>query len=133
MNFKWKKLTPAQLRYYIFVCLPSLYISRRVPVLTLRAVWREYNLNGYDAGMQEAKARGVLTVDEQTEALALFERVLIEEGKCRKCGSTQNLTIDHLIPKSKRPDLYAVRSNLTAACLKCNMTRGKRDAEGFYD
>lgn len=134
MNFKWKKLTPPQLRYYISVRLPSLYISRRVPVLTLRAVWREYNLNGHDAAMQEAKARGVLTVDEQQEALAIFQQQLINFPYCQKpgCKETTNLTVDHIKPRSKFPLLYAAPDNLKTLCLRHNVAKGKL-GESYYD
>ena len=50
-----------------------------------------------------------------------------DEHKCQYCGSTQNLTIDHVIPKSKGgEDSW---ENLVTACIKCNNRKGNRTPE----
>jgi len=57
----------------------------------------------------------------------LRDRVVIEEPYCRLrlagCTITSE-TADHVIPRSVRPDLALVRSNLQDSCLSCNMRRG---------
>lgn len=51
---------------------------------------------------------------------------LIEEfgGKCSKCGSNIDLTIDHILPVSK--DGSNDRSNLQVLCKTCNSKKGNR-------
>lgn len=65
-----------------------------------------------------AKAPGAGITDE--DRAAIFER---DGWKCLKCGSTEELTIDHVIPISKGgrndPD------NAQALCLNCNVQKGQ--------
>jgi 5-methylcytosine-specific restriction endonuclease McrA len=43
---------------------------------------------------------------------------------CQYCGSTRNLTIDHVIPRSKGgQDTW---ENLVACCDKCNVSKGNK-------
>lgn len=57
----------------------------------------------------------------------LRARVLREEPICRirgpKCTHLST-TVDHVQPRSLRPDLTMVRSNLRGACAPCNYGRG---------
>ena len=50
-----------------------------------------------------------------------------DNHRCQYCGISTNLTIDHIIPKSKGgEDSW---ENLTAACIKCNNKKGDRTPE----
>src|SRR5699024_10116299 len=43
---------------------------------------------------------------------------------CQYCGSSRNLTIDHVLPRSRGgTDSW---ENLTTACDQCNVTKGNR-------
>jgi 5-methylcytosine-specific restriction endonuclease McrA len=46
---------------------------------------------------------------------------------CQYCGSTRDLTIDHIIPKSKGGE--NTYFNLVVACLKCNTKKGDKFLE----
>lgn len=47
--------------------------------------------------------------------------------RCQYCGRSSNLTIDHVIPKSKGgEDSW---ENLTICCVQCNMKKGDRYLE----
>ena len=50
------------------------------------------------------------------------------KGKCNYCGSTKNLTIDHIIPISKLPKGigYKLKSNWQVLCSKCNGKKGNK-------
>lgn len=50
-----------------------------------------------------------------------------DNHRCQYCGSTVNLTIDHIIPKSKGGD--ETWENLITACIKCNNKKGDRSPE----
>lgn len=50
------------------------------------------------------------------------QRVLAEEGRCRWCGATQQLTVDHIIPCSAGGT--HARSNLQCLCEACNLAKG---------
>lgn len=43
---------------------------------------------------------------------------LRDNHKCLKCGTRENLTVDHIIPKSRGGNNSFV--NLQTLCLKCN-------------
>lgn len=62
------------------------------------------------------------------------EQIILEtHNKCAYCeskiGHVCTGDVEHIIPKSKRPDLYVEWTNLTLACEECNRT-GKKD---YYD
>jgi|TARA_R100000482_G_C5027241_1_gene102423 5-methylcytosine-specific restriction endonuclease McrA len=47
-----------------------------------------------------------------------------DKNKCQYCGSTKNLTIDHVIPKSKGgQDTW---ENLVVACSSCNVKKSDK-------
>jgi len=52
-----------------------------------------------------------------------------DDWKCSYCGSTKNLTIDHIIPKvlNGTNDYY----NLTTCCDSCNRKKGDKPLEQF--
>ena len=49
-----------------------------------------------------------------------------DEHKCRNCGSTERLQIDHVIPRSKGGD--GTDDNLQVLCLRCNTGKNNRQA-----
>lgn len=55
-------------------------------------------------------------------------RIYKRDGnKCVYCGSTKNLTLDHIIPKSRGGANDWM--NLVTSCSKCNMKKGNRTPE----
>lgn len=49
----------------------------------------------------------------------IFKR---DEGKCQYCGSTKDLTLDHVLPRSKGG--RSTWDNLVSACKPCNSRKG---------
>jgi len=47
--------------------------------------------------------------------------------QCLYCGSTKNLTLDHLLPKSRGGG--SSWTNLVTACMRCNTKKGDRTPE----
>jgi hypothetical protein len=65
-------------------------------------------------------------------------RVLARDGYvCFYCGHEgqdgNNLTIDHIIPVSKSPELAIDESNMRIACKSCNSRKGSRNERVFLD
>ena len=54
----------------------------------------------------------------------IFKR---DEGKCQYCGTTKELTLDHVIPRSKGG--RSTWLNLVTACKKCNSLKGDQSLE----
>lgn len=60
------------------------------------------------------------------------KRLLIQIGRrCAYCGSAENLTIDHLVPRSKGGRDHP--ANLVLACLSCNNRKGSKDLSVWLD
>lgn len=47
--------------------------------------------------------------------------------ECQYCGSTKNLTLDHVLPRSRGGD--SSWGNLLTACARCNHAKGHRTPE----
>lgn len=47
--------------------------------------------------------------------------------ECQYCGSTRNLTLDHMLPRSRGGD--SGWTNLLTACARCNHKKGDRTPE----
>ncbi len=45
------------------------------------------------------------------------------ESKCAFCGTTEKLTIDHKLPKSKNPKARGLLANYQLMCWNCNMLK----------
>lgn len=54
----------------------------------------------------------------------LFKR---DGNQCQYCGSKKDLTIDHVLPKSRGGQ--STWTNLTAACKRCNSLKGDKTPE----
>lgn len=55
----------------------------------------------------------------------LSKRLRRMQPWCSTCGSTNDLTVDHIVPIALRPDLTYTLSNLDVLCRSCN---GRKDA-----
>jgi hypothetical protein len=54
------------------------------------------------------------------QALLKFEKV------CVYCGSFENLSVDHILPRSKFPEKALELSNTQILCIKCNSSKGNK-------
>lgn len=58
---------------------------------------------------------------------ALRAAVLAEMGAvCVKCGSTEQVQVDHIFPRSKFPELALERTNLRPLCWPCNKSKNTK-------
>jgi len=60
-------------------------------------------------------------------AFTRFNLFLRDEFTCQYCGSTEELTFDHVIPRSQGG--RTSWTNITAACAPCNLRKGGRTPE----
>ena len=67
----------------------------------------------------KAKKCGVKGIVSPSDLLKLYEQY---GGKCAMCGSTEDLTFDHIIPFYRKGDNTI--ENLQVLCRKCNMEKG---------
>jgi 5-methylcytosine-specific restriction endonuclease McrA len=65
-----------------------------------------------------------LTGSAKTRWNRLSARLRQRAGACERCGSTQDLTVDHLWPVSLRPDLAWDEEWMRVLCRSCNSKRG---------
>lgn len=63
---------------------------------------------------------------------AIFKDLMEKEGKCRKCGRTENLTLEHIVPKDclrwfgVDPMYEVLQGNYAITCKLCNVFKGNR-------
>ena len=62
------------------------------------------------------------------------QKVLSRDGHvCMYCGSNDNLTVDHVLPIAKHPELAMELDNMVIACKPCNSRKGSRSQGVFLD
>ena len=86
------------------------------------------------AGVRQAILQERALFYGSPEWRGLRQRVIYEEGRCcASCGVTiaesGDITVDHIRPRSKYPDLALVRDNLQVLCRQCNSQKGAADPE----
>tara|TARA_B100002019_G_scaffold211851_1_gene184639 strand:+ start:1298 stop:1684 length:387 start_codon:yes stop_codon:yes gene_type:complete len=66
------------------------------------------------------------------EARKMWRRRIKEQwdNQCAYCGSTENLTIDHVIPKSKGGTNFT--QNVVCSCLSCNGSKANTEWQEWY-
>ena len=122
-----------------YIGLPSLIAGFASRSLTaprdalVRARWNDVRLKWKELA-QERKRR-----TEEREAFysspewAFIRDIIIQEhGRvCHRCGKKikkdVDLTVDHIKPRSKFPDLALDKSNLRVLCRQCNSRKGARE------
>ena len=66
-----------------------------------------------------------------------YEALQASDGKCQCCGRSKHdgiiLHVDHIHPRSKRPDLALTLSNLQVLCAQCNRGKGAWDETDWRD
>ena len=48
------------------------------------------------------------------------DAVRARDGECLMCGTTVNLTVDHVVPIARAPDLALEPANLRTLCRRCH-------------
>ena len=75
--------------------------------------------------------KGLLSGKLQISSLFKDERWKMENGaRCVYCGSTENLSVDHLFPRIKGGADNV--ENLVCSCKSCNSSKGKKDLVVWY-
>jgi 5-methylcytosine-specific restriction endonuclease McrA len=109
------------------------------------ASWEEYSF--MHSGLIERQVRTSTKVYIAPEVIRLLERdlvlnrkialtrqnVIMRDGACAYCGVTEDLTIDHVIPKSRHKEFHLTShttwENVVACCKPCNNFKGNRTPE----
>lgn len=76
--------------------------------------------------------KGLLSGKLQVSSLFKDERWKMENGaRCVYCGSTEDLSVDHLFPRIKGGGDNV--ENLECSCKSCNSSKGKKDLMAWYN
>ena len=73
-----------------------------------------------------------LQTTSSSEAKRLWRRDIKESWnyKCAYCGSKNNLTMDHVVPRAKGGSDFT--KNVVCCCHSCNQNKGHEDWEEWY-
>jgi 5-methylcytosine-specific restriction endonuclease McrA len=91
------------------------------PNFFVRTISRQYP---YPAVIRLNEYRNVPFRNVLLNRQNIFKR---DKGECQYCGSKKNLTIDHVVPKSKGGKTNW--TNLITACHRCNVIKGDKSPE----
>lgn len=66
------------------------------------------------------------------DAKRLFKAAILErdDHRCRYCGDSTDLTLDHIKPRSAGGEF--ISSNLITACRSCNRSKGSSDVLDWF-
>ena len=90
-------------------------------LLEIRTVSRSYD---YPSVIRLAHYKHIPYKGVLLNRANLFRR---DRGQCQYCGSVKQLTIDHIIPRSKGGK--SSWTNLVTACNRCNVLKGDKTLE----
>lgn len=91
------------------------------PNLSIRTVNREYQYPSV------IRLRRFIKLPYRKIVLSRHNILRRDGNHCLYCGSTNNLTIDHIVPRSRGGrDTW---ENLATSCNRCNVTKGDRTPE----
>jgi 5-methylcytosine-specific restriction endonuclease McrA len=63
-----------------------------------------------------------------------LKKLALDGWTCFYCGyEGKDMTIDHIIPISKAPELAVVMDNMVSACKSCNSSKGSRSQGVFLE
>lgn len=91
------------------------------PLLEIRTVSRSFD---YPAVIRLNEYKNIPYKGVLLNRNNLFRR---DNGVCQYCGSSKQLTIDHVIPRSKGGK--SNWTNLVTACHRCNVNKGDKSPE----
>lgn len=87
--------------------------------------WSEKHNERYAEWIAECKETGKQLEDTRKEARKMRPEIIGRDGRlCRSCGTTQKLTVDHIVPLSRggTNDL----DNLQLLCRSCNSIKSAK-------
>lgn len=102
------------------------YLANRDRALEASRNWSHMN-RARKAAFQRGRAAKLSATEWSEEELARAKALL--RGTCAYCGTTENLTFDHIIPLSRGGEHQI--GNLVAACKPCNSRKHAKDELEF--
>lgn len=81
-------------------------------------------LDDHEPGCNRNTTRTKTRRTNSTRWMRLSRRLRRTVGCCEQCGTTHNLTVDHIWPVSIRPDLEYDTDWMRVWCADCNRRRG---------
>ena len=67
-----------------------------------------------------AKKKPIERQEASPYSIARKQAIKRDGYKCQYCGSTENLTIHHVLPKWRFPEFYSDVNNLCTLCVRCH-------------
>lgn len=105
----------------VLVLLEKAQVLTTYEFLEIRTVSRRFD---YPAVLRLMEYKSIPFHGVLLNRANLFRR---DKGECQYCGSRKNLTIDHVVPKSKGGKTNWI--NLVTACNRCNISKGDKTPE----
>ena len=108
-------------RAFILIILQKAEMLTEVPTRSLRTISRDYKFPSI------IRLHRYVSIPYKRVNLSRHNIFKRDQLKCVYCGSTDHLTIDHVVPKSMGGrDTW---DNLVTACQRCNAEKGSKTPE----
>lgn len=103
-----------------------LVVSNKVEIIHKHRSKKIHTINTEYPYPEVLRLRSYVRV-KRKELSPTKRNIILRDRKCQYCGSTYQLTVDHVIPKSKGgKDTW---TNLVACCHSCNNKKSDRSPE----
>jgi len=105
--------------------LPENIKQMFMPVVLIN---KECHQKNNDKILEKKKKRSWSRNFLNSKAWKLLRKEIMCEHKniCVYCGSTEQLNVDHILPKSKFKELALLKSNLQILCWTCNKKKSTK-------
>jgi 5-methylcytosine-specific restriction endonuclease McrA len=97
---------------------------REANVEKIKSIQRKYALNNPEKTAEKQQIRKVKMRSNGVYKVSKKELIKLYSSPCIACGTTERVTIDHIIPIA-RGGIHGI-GNLQSMCLKCNASKNNR-------
>ena len=108
-------------RAFILVFLGKADLVEEIKEKNLRSISQSFPFPSV------VKVKNYVTVPYKGVVMSRHNIFKRDGGKCQYCGTSRDLTLDHVIPRSK--GVKSTWTNLVTACKRCNSTKGDDSLE----
>lgn len=105
------------------------YQDNKEKLSEINRLWKKENPEKVRRYNRKRRAMELQVSEQYIKEDEAYTRSLFED-QCFRCGSTDNLTIDHHRPLSRRYGLS--RGNAVLLCRSCNSSKNNKEPEDFY-
>jgi len=109
--------------------------KRKQELKKAKRLWKKHDRKYGERSKKHNKPKGYWQFDFKDKKWQKLRKAVFRKyGKvCMKCGSTGEIHVDHIKPKSKYPDLAYEFSNMQLLCKDCNYEKSNKNTIDYRE